>query len=84
MEELAMSKRRNPMADPEVRARHAAAMADPEVRARRKAGRLGIGDVAVPRWVPADLVDEYLEYAAASGEEAAASHIRRLKREMAA
>ena len=70
------------MADPEVRARHAAAMADPEVRARIKASRAGAKGILIPKWVPLDLHDEFLDVAAYDGEEKAASHIRKLKREM--
>ena len=75
-------------ADPEVRARMSAAskkaLADPEVRARIKATRKGAKGVLIPKWVPLDLQDEFLDVAAERGEEAAASHVRRLKREMAA
>ncbi len=35
----------------------------------------------VPRWVPGDLVDDFIDHARLWGEEAAASHCRRLKRE---
>lgn len=38
--------------------------------------------IEVPGWVPVSLHDEYCEMARASGEEAAASHCRRLKAEM--
>ena len=76
------------LSDPEVRARMSAASkkawSDPEVRARIKATRKGAKGVLIPKWVPLDLHDEYLDVAAEQGEEAAASHIRRLKREMAA
>lgn len=41
-------------------------------------------NVEVPRWVPRALVDDYLDHAALYGEEAAASHVRALKREIAA
>ena len=75
-------------ADPEVRARMSAARkkawADPEVRARIKATRKGAKGVLIPKWVPLDLQDEFLDVAAERGEEAAASHVRRLKREMVA
>ena len=86
---------RKAWADPEVRARTSEAsrkaLADPEVRARmseasRKAwAKKKTGDVEIPRWVVmADLVGEFVDIAAIGGEEAAASHCRRLKREMAA
>ena len=77
-------------ADPEVRARMSEAkkraLADPEVRARmseaKKRALAGAPkDLQVPRWVPADLVGEFFEMAAAFGEERAASHVRMLKRE---
>ena len=80
--------RKKALSDPEVRARMSAASkkawSDPEVRARIKATRKGAKGVLIPKWVPLDLHDEYLDVAAEQGEEAAASHIRRLKREMAA
>lgn len=71
------------------RARNAAAVKanwqDPEFRAKQaaavKAARAGAKGVEVPRWVPQDLHAEYLEAAAWQGEEFAASHLRRLKRE---
>ena len=79
-------------ADPEFKARNAAAAskrmkalhADPEFKARLKAGiqRRHFG-VEVPAWVPADLRDDYIDVARLSGEDAAASHVRRLKREAA-
>lgn len=47
--------------------------------ARAAAMRAGI---LCPKWVPWDLVDEFWEVAAVSGEFAAAKHIRQLKREM--
>jgi hypothetical protein len=76
------------LADPEVRARMSQASkkawADPEVRARIKATRCGAKGILIPKWVPLDLQDEYLEIAATDGEESAASHIRKLKREMEA
>ena len=76
------------LSDPDLRARMSAASkkawSDPEVRARIKATRKGAKGVLIPKWVPLDLHDEYLDVAAEQGEEAAASHIRRLKREMAA
>ena len=79
-------------ADPEFKARNAAAAskrmkalhADPEFKARLKAGiqRRHFG-VEVPAWVPNDLRDDYIDVARLSGEDAAASHVRRLKREAA-
>ena len=79
-------------ADPEFKARNAAASAermkalhaDPEFKARLKAGiqRRHFG-VEVPAWVPNDLRDDYIDVARLSGEDAAASHVRRLKREAA-
>ena len=36
----------------------------------------------VPHWVPASLLDEYREWMKLYGEEAAASHVRKLKAEM--
>ena len=80
--------RKKAWADPEVRARMSEAskkaLADPEVRARIKASRRGAKGILIPKWVPLDLHDEFLEIAAFEGEEAAASHVRRLKREMVA
>ena len=59
--------------------------ADPEFKAqasaRMKALHAGAKGVEIPKWVPGDLHDEYLEYAAMNGEEFAASHCRRLLRE---
>ena len=79
--------RKAALADPAVRAKMSAArkaaLADPAVRARIKASRKGAKGVLIPRWVPEDLQEEFLDIAAESGEERAASHIRRLKREMA-
>lgn len=45
-----------------------------------KAARKGI---LVPLWVPMKLVAEYADCACEYGEEAAASHIRKLKKELA-
>ena len=79
-------------ADPEFKARHAAASAermkalhaDPEFRVRLRAGiRRHFDGCDVPSWVPADLRDDYIDVARLSGDEAAASHVRRLKREAA-
>ncbi|HSI41802.1 MAG TPA: hypothetical protein VLA00_14760 [Xanthobacteraceae bacterium] len=79
---------RKALADPKVRARKSEgarrAWATPASRARMLAGIKRVPEVAVPAWVPDDLLSEYLDVAAAGGEEAAASHCRRLKREMAA
>lgn len=58
--------------DPEFRARNAAAV---------KASKAGAKGVEIPKWVPVDLHDEFLEAAAWQGEEFAASHCRRLKHE---
>ena len=75
-------------ADPEFKAAHAARMralyADPEFRARKIAviERRCFG-FAVPSWVPSDLRDTYIAIGRAVGEKAAASHVRRLKREAA-
>ena len=75
-------------ADPEFKAAHAARMmalyADPEFRAQKIAAieRRCFG-FAVPSWVPADLRDTYIAIGRAVGEKAAASHVRRLKREAA-
>ena len=65
--------RKRAWADPEVRAR----MSEAKKRALAGAPK----DLQVPRWVPADLVGEFFEMAAAFGEERAASHVRMLKRE---
>jgi hypothetical protein len=54
--------------------------ADPIFEARRIAKRRGL-DIEIPQWVPRDLWTEYLDVAAGFGEEYAASHARRLKRE---
>ena len=79
----ARMKARN--ADPEFKAQASARMkalhADPEFKARMKARNAGPKGVEIPKWVPGDLHDEYLEYAAMNGEEFAASHCRRLLRE---
>ena len=81
------------LADPEVRARMSEARkrawADPEVRARMiEASKRALAgapkEIECPKWVPRDLVGEFFEVAATFGEAAAAGHIRRLKREMAA
>jgi len=80
--------RKKAWADPQVRARMSQASkkawADPEVRARIRAARRGAGGVLIPKWMPIDLQDKFLDLAAEQGEEAAASVIRRLKREMRA
>ena len=75
-------------ADPEFKARHAERMkalnADPEFKARHRAAiRRHFDGCEVPSWVPADLRDDYIDVARLSGEEVAASHVRRLKREAA-
>ena len=73
-------------ADPAFKAATSSRMkalhADPAFKAKQLAGIKGIPGVRVPQWVPRDLWDEYLETAAELGEEFAASHMRRLKREM--
>ena len=78
--------RKKALADPEVRARMSAARkkawADPEVRARIKASRRGAKGVMIPKWVPLDLHDEYLDTAAEQDEFAAARHIRHLLAEL--
>ena len=60
----------------------------PEGRRRRSESKIRAcagtpSGIAVPGWVPADLRGEFLEMAALLGEEGAASHVRRLKREAA-
>ncbi len=57
-------------------ARMKALHADPAFKAKRLASRRGVE-------VPADLRDDYIDVARLSGEEVAASHVRRLKREAA-
>jgi len=49
--------------------------------AATKASKAGAKGVEIPKWVPVDLHDEFLEAAAWQGEEFAASHCRRLKHE---
>ena len=70
--------------DPEFAAAHAERMRrrhqDPEFRRRLRSGRAGI---AIPKWVPDDLIPDFVDVALLSGEEAAAAHVRRLKREAA-
>lgn len=56
--------------------------ADPIFVARRIAKRRGL-DVEIPQWVPRDLWIEFLDIAAEFGEEYAASHARKIKRETA-
>ena len=53
--------------------------ADPMFDARRMAKRRGL-DIEIPRWVPRDLWTEFLDMAE-FGEEYAASHVRKMKRE---
>ena len=74
--------------DPEFRARNAAAVKanwqDPEFRAKQSAATRAKGTgVQVPSWVPAGLVDDYIDIAVLQGEEMAASAVRRMKRESA-
>jgi hypothetical protein len=54
--------------------------ADPIFEARRIAKRRGL-DIEIPQWVPRDLWTEFLDVAAGFGEEYAAFHVRRIKRE---
>ncbi|MET3352344.1 UNVERIFIED_ORG: hypothetical protein ABID33_000227 [Xanthobacter viscosus] len=58
--------------------------ADPAVRAQlaeaSRVGRPPRSDL-VPRWVPADLKGEYIDFAVLYGEECAASRIRQMKAE---
>jgi hypothetical protein len=54
--------------------------ADPIFVARRIAKRRGL-DIEIPQWVPRDLWTEFLDMAAEFGEEYAASHVRKIKRE---
>jgi hypothetical protein len=56
--------------------------ADRTFVARRIAKRRGL-DIEIPPWVPRDLWTEFLDVAADFGEEYAASHVRKIKREMA-
>jgi hypothetical protein len=56
--------------------------ADPMFLARRMAKRRGLG-IEIPQWVPRDLWTEFLDMAADFGEEYAASHVRKMKRETA-
>lgn len=42
------------------------------------------GGIILPKWLPADLAQDYVDAAALYGEFGAASHCRRLKREMEA
>jgi hypothetical protein len=50
-------------------------------RSQRLHSRKGF---ALPKWLPADLVQDYVDAASLYGEFGAASHCRRLKREMEA
>jgi hypothetical protein len=54
--------------------------ADPIFVAHRIAKRRGL-DIEIPQWVPRELWTEFLDMAAEFGEEYAASHVRKLKRE---
>jgi hypothetical protein len=69
-------------ADPAFKAKMKALHADPAFKAKMKALRHGAKGVEIPKWVPTDLHDEFLDIAAKEGEERAASHVRRLKKEM--
>lgn len=53
----------------------------PETRAKISAALKGKPGIALPPWVPADLVEDFCDMARLAGEEAAASHVRKLKRE---
>ena len=72
-------------ADPAFKAKASERMkalhADPAFKAKRLASRRG---VEVPAWVPADLVEDYVDVARLSGEEYAAAHVRALKRQAGA
>lgn len=69
---------RRTWSDPGIRARRLAA-----VRASNRARSMR-ARVAIPPWVPADLIEDFTDIAVIAGEEAAASHVRRLKRQAAA
>ena len=56
----------------------AAKAAHAERMRKRHADRRGF---EIPAWVPDDLREDFVDVAAMSGEEAAASHVRRLKLE---
>lgn len=62
-----------------------ASLLDPAIVARRKAARvrMGQGYSGIPKWVPKDLEADFIDTARQFGEEAAASLVRRLKREAA-
>lgn len=47
----------------------------------RRPGKRSGDNVAVPDWVPLGLIEDYFDLAGLYGEEAAASFVRRLKRE---
>ena len=55
---------------------------DPEFAAMMARYRRGHG-IPIPDWVPDDLCADYADTAREQGEEAAAAHVRRLKREAA-
>lgn len=83
-----MAKRKPHSAETRARMSEARkrAWADPEVRARMSEGRKRAWagcrrSIVCPKWVPDDLKSEFFEVAGYAGEEAAASHVRRLKRE---
>lgn len=73
-------------ANPDVKARRAAARiklwADPVKSAAIIAARWP-GRAEIPKWVPEDLKPDFIDTARRLGEEAAASHVRRLKAEAA-
>jgi hypothetical protein len=71
--------------DPAIRQRRIDAMRERMATPEFKASYQRVIDTArvkVPAWVPDDLAPEYRELAVADGEEVAARHCRRLKREM--
>lgn len=54
---------------------------DPEKRRRMShARKCEPSKLAIPKWVPRDLRDDYRDIAAMNGEEVAASQVRRMKR----
>ncbi len=74
--------------NPEIRERRTAAIkeayTDHSLRSLMSVTRKGVSlkKVEVPKWVPDDLAEEYVYIARRNGEEDAASHVRKLKREM--
>jgi hypothetical protein len=49
----------------------------------RSPSRMPKGGIAIPAWVPEDLIEDYRDVAHLEGEERAASHVRKLKMEAA-